>query len=32
MVCIGVVRSGPEITDRILATSRIEIEIELPEL
>lgn len=32
MVCIGVVRSGPEITDRILATSRLEIEIELPEL
>lgn len=32
MVCIGVVRSGPEITDRILATCRLEIEIELPEL
>ncbi|RFT16568.1 MAG: hypothetical protein OP8BY_1746 [Candidatus Saccharicenans subterraneus] len=32
MVCIGVVRSGPEITDRILATCRLEIEIEVPEL
>ncbi|MCR4408925.1 MAG: pilus assembly PilX N-terminal domain-containing protein [Candidatus Saccharicenans sp.] len=32
MVCIGVVRSGPQITDRILATCRLEIEIELPEL
>lgn len=32
MVCIGVVRSGPAITDRILATCRLEIEIELPEL
>lgn len=32
MVCIGVVRSGPEVTDRVLATCRIEIEIELPEL
>lgn len=32
MVCIGVVRSGPNITDRILATCRLEIEIEIPEL
>ncbi|MBC7364697.1 MAG: pilus assembly PilX N-terminal domain-containing protein [Candidatus Aminicenantes bacterium] len=32
MVCIGVVRSGPRITDRILATCRLEIEIETPEL
>jgi len=32
MVCIGVVRSGPGISDRILATSRLEIEIELPEI
>ncbi|MGQ9800825.1 MAG: hypothetical protein ACUVRL_04075 [Candidatus Saccharicenans sp.] len=32
MVCIGVVRSGPNVSDRILATCRLEIEIELPEL
>ncbi|MDI6697792.1 MAG: pilus assembly PilX N-terminal domain-containing protein [Candidatus Saccharicenans sp.] len=32
MVCIGVVRSGPNITDRILATCRLEVEIEMPEL
>ena len=32
MVCIGVVRSGPRLTDRILATCRLEIEIETPEL
>lgn len=32
MVCIGVVRSGPNITDRIMATCRLEIEIEMPEL
>lgn len=30
MVCIGVVRSGPRLTDRILATCRLEIEIEIP--
>jgi len=29
MVCIGVVRSGPNASDKILATSRIEIEIEI---
>lgn len=32
IVCIGVVRSGPNVSDRILATCRLEIEIELPEL
>ncbi|MGB9906703.1 MAG: pilus assembly PilX family protein [Candidatus Saccharicenans sp.] len=32
MVCIGVVRSGPNVSDRILATCRLEIEIEIPEL
>lgn len=32
MVCIGMVRSGPNVSDRILATCRLEIEIELPEL
>ncbi len=31
MVCIGVVRSGPQITDRILATCRLEIELEAPD-
>jgi len=31
MVCIGVVRSGPNITDRILATCRLEIELEAPD-
>ena len=31
MVCIGVVRSGPKLTDRILATSRLEIELEMPQ-
>ncbi|MDD8019910.1 MAG: pilus assembly PilX N-terminal domain-containing protein [Acidobacteriota bacterium] len=30
MVCIGVVRSGPNVTDRILGTCRLEIEIEMP--
>ncbi len=29
LVCIGVVRSGPEVSDKILATSRLEIEIEI---
>ncbi|HOP60959.1 MAG TPA: hypothetical protein PKZ60_06055 [Candidatus Saccharicenans sp.] len=29
MVCIGVVRSGPNASDKILATSRLEIEIEI---
>ncbi|HEK86110.1 MAG: pilus assembly PilX N-terminal domain-containing protein [Candidatus Saccharicenans sp.] len=31
MVCIGVVRSGPKVTDNILATCRLEIEIEMPQ-
>jgi len=31
MVCIGVVRSGPGLTDRILATCRLEIEVEIPQ-
>ncbi len=31
MVSIGVVRSGPNITDRILATCRLEIELEAPD-
>ncbi|MGB9836326.1 MAG: hypothetical protein ACPLRX_06270 [Candidatus Saccharicenans sp.] len=30
MICIGVVRSGPEVKDKILATCRLEIEIALP--
>lgn len=29
LVCIGVVRSGPNASDRILATSRLEIEVEI---
>jgi len=29
LVCIGVVRSGPEVSDKILATSRLEIEVEI---
>ncbi|MBC7362478.1 MAG: pilus assembly PilX N-terminal domain-containing protein [Candidatus Aminicenantes bacterium] len=32
MVCIGVVRSGPNLTDRILATCRLEIELEIPQV
>ncbi|GEM_PF-196969 len=31
MVCIGVVRSGPKVTDKILATCRLEIELEAPD-
>lgn len=31
MVCIGVVRSGPEVKDKILATCRLEIELEAPD-
>ncbi len=31
MVCIGVVRSGENVTDRILATCRIEVELEAPQ-
>jgi len=31
MVCIGVVRSGQAVSDRILATCRLEIEIEMPQ-
>jgi hypothetical protein len=31
MVCIGVVRSGPGLTDGILATCRLEIEVEIPQ-
>jgi len=31
MVCIGVVRSGPKLTDRIMATCRLEIELEMPQ-
>jgi len=30
LVCIGVVRSGPKVSDRIIATGRLEIEIEMP--
>ncbi|MDD8030987.1 MAG: pilus assembly PilX N-terminal domain-containing protein [Acidobacteriota bacterium] len=29
LVCIGVVRSGPQVSDRILATCRLEIEVEI---
>lgn len=31
MVCIGVVRSGPNVKDKILATCRLEIELEAPD-
>jgi hypothetical protein len=31
MVCIGVIRSGSKLTDRILATCRLEIELEMPQ-
>jgi hypothetical protein len=31
MVCIGVVRSGQAVADRILATCRLEIEVEMPQ-
>ncbi|MGB9893682.1 MAG: pilus assembly PilX family protein [Candidatus Saccharicenans sp.] len=31
MVCIGVVRSGPNVSDKILATCRLEIEVEMPQ-
>lgn len=31
MVCIGIVRSGPNVKDKILATCRLEIELEAPD-